>query len=329
VEEKVEGIRIVRRGSRYSVYSEAKRFYQENKEHFDIVVDEINTKPFNTPAFVSDKPVVALIHQLAREFWFYETRFPINMLGYFFLENYWLKKYRNIPTITVSKSSQEDLVKLGFKDVHVVPEGINFSPLDRLPEKEPSPTFLFVGRLKKAKKPDHALRAFKTIKGEIPNAKLWIIGDGYMRKELESLAGRLFPNSSDIMIFGRQNQAKKLELMSKAHVLLVPGVREGWGLVVTEASAMGTPAVAYDVPGLRDSVIDGVTGNLVHAGDTVAMGIEAVQLMNDHILRKTYARNGLQAAKQFNWDNTSTSILKLLQHSHSTYQKIEREQHVT
>src|SRR6185295_15396141 len=100
-EEKVDGVKIVRRGNRYSVYSQAKKFYEQNKDYFDIVVDEINTKPFHTPSFVHGKPIVALIHQLAREFWFYETHFPINIIGYLFLENYWLKKYRDVPTITV------------------------------------------------------------------------------------------------------------------------------------------------------------------------------------------------------------------------------------
>jgi glycosyltransferase involved in cell wall biosynthesis len=49
--------------------------------------------------------------------------------------------------------------------------------------------------------------------------------------------------------------------LSRAHIILVPAVREGWGLVVTEANAMGTPAIGYDdVPGLRDSIRHGETG---------------------------------------------------------------------
>ena len=314
-EEKIDDVRIVRRGNRYSVYSEAKKFYNENKELYDIVVDEINTKPFNTPSFVHNKPIVALIHQLAREFWFYETQFPVNIIGYLFLEKYWLSKYRNIPTITVSKSSEDDLKKLGFKDVTIVTEGLGFSPLQILPEKEAKPTVLFVGRLKKAKKPDDALRAFKIIKDEVPEARLWIIGDGYLKQHLRTVANQMFPDSKDIALFGKQSNARKLELMSRAHVLLVPGVREGWGLVVTEASAMGTPAVAYDVPGLRDSVVDGTTGTLVHAGDTVEMGIEAVDLLNDHIKRKMYSKNGLQHSRNFDWDKTSIEIIEVLQHS--------------
>ena len=321
-EEIIDGIKIIRRGNKYSVYREAKTFYNQHEKDFDIVVDEINTKPFNTPSFVRNKPIVALIHQLAREFWFYETKFPINVLGYFFLEKYWLSKYRHIPTITVSKSTYEDLANWGFRHITIVHEGLGFSSLDKLPEKESKPTVLFVGRLKKAKKPDDALRAFKIIKDEIPDAQLWIVGSGYMLKGLRDMAVEMFPNTPPnitITVFGRQNAEMKLGLMARAHVLLVPGVREGWGLVVTEANAMGTPAVAYDVPGLRDSVIDRVTGSLVHRGDYVAMAIEASDLLKDNVKRETYSKNALEDAKYFDWDRTSAECLEVLKSTLARY----------
>jgi glycosyltransferase involved in cell wall biosynthesis len=329
-EEVVDGVRIVRAGSKYSVYKKAKEFYNGNKDSFDLVVDEINTKPFDTPSFVHDKPIVALIHQLAREFWFYETKFPINLLGYYFLEKFWLRKYRNITTVTVSNSSKRDLQDLGFKDVRIVPEGLSFSPLQMLPEIEIKPTVLFVGRLKKAKKPDDALRAFRIIKDKVPDARLWIVGSGYMEQELRQMAQKMFPNeASDITIFGNQTTDKKLELMSRAHVLLVPGVREGWGLVVTEANAMGTPAVAYDVPGLRDSVINEVTGKLVTRDDHLGMAIETINLLKDHIRRKTYAKNGMENAKQFKWETTASHIAEILGQCRVTYSGASKEQFAT
>src|ERR671937_779035 len=113
-------------------------------------------------------------------------------------------------------------------------------------------------------------------------------------------------------LLGRLSREELEQRMGQAHLLLCTSVKEGWGLVVTEASAMGTPAVAYDVPGLRDSVIDGITGSLVHAGDTVGMGIEAVELLNDHIKRKTLSKNGLENAKLFDWDKTSAQIAEIL-----------------
>jgi glycosyltransferase involved in cell wall biosynthesis len=93
--------------------------------------------------------------------------------------------YENIPTATVSKSSKKNLEKIGLKRVFVVPEGLNFTPLHEIPQKESSPTIAFVGLLKKDKLPDHAMRAFSLIKKQIPDAGMWIMGDGYMRKKLD------------------------------------------------------------------------------------------------------------------------------------------------
>jgi len=135
--EMIDGVEIIRSGGRFTVYLKAPQFYRKHAGEYDVVVDEINTRPFMTPKFVNDgTPVIALIHQLAREFWFYETPFPINWIGNHILEDRWLKNYTDIPTITVSQSTKNDLIDLGFKDVTIIPEGINFKPLPDIPEKK-------------------------------------------------------------------------------------------------------------------------------------------------------------------------------------------------
>jgi glycosyltransferase involved in cell wall biosynthesis len=63
-----------------------------------------------------------------------------------------------------------------------------------------------------------------------------------------------------VKFLGRLPAADKHRYMAAVHALLMASVREGWGLVVTEANRCGTPAIVYDVPGLRDSVRDGKTG---------------------------------------------------------------------
>lgn len=337
-EEEIDGIKIVRDGNKYSVYGRAKDYYKKNKDQFDLVIDEINTKPFLTPTFVKDKPIIAIIHQLAREFWFYETRFPLNVLGYYFLEKYWLRKYTDIPMVTVSESTKNGLINLGLKKVHVITQGLDVKALDSLPEKESKPTLLFVGRFKKAKKPDDAIKAFTIVKRNIPDAQLWMVGDGYMMQDLRKLADHGIDNNGksgkdkkiivssidednmqsmennvdSVTFYGRISSQQKLELMAKAHLLLMPGVREGWGLVVTEANMMGTPAIAYDVPGLRDSVVDKVTGQLIPRNDYVAMAIAAVELLKDESKRNTYSRNAIKWAQKFNWDRTTNEFADIL-----------------
>ena len=304
-EEVIDGIRVVRDGGKYSVYWKAREYYNKYfKGKFDIVVDEINTRPFFAPEFVNNgEKVVALIHQLAREFWFYETGFPVNYIGYYFLENKWLSNYRDIPTITVSESTKKDLMTLGFNKVSIVSEGINFKPIESMPEKEKEPTLIFVGRLKKAKLPDHAIWAFKIIKKKLPDAKLWVVGDGYYRKELEKIS------CSGVEFFGSIRNEKKLSLLSRAHAILVPGVREGWGLVVTEANAMGTPAIGYDVNGLRDSIRDGKSG-LLCANNPEAMAQRALELLEDNTLRERLSRDALSWAGEFSWEKSAGEFLK-------------------
>jgi glycosyltransferase involved in cell wall biosynthesis len=298
-EELVDGIQVIRQGNKYSVYREAKKYYQKNKDKFDIVIDEINTKPFDTPSFVKGKPIIALIHQLAREFWFYETSFPLNYLGYYFLENKWLSHYRDILTITVSLSTRNDLEQLGFSKVVVVPQGLSVKPLPKVSHKEADPTIIFVGRLKRAKLPHHALQAFSILKKEIPEVKMWIVGGGYMREELQRIAIR------DVTFFGFVSTKEKEELTSRAHLLIVPAVREGWGLVVTEANAVGTPAVGYDVPGLRDSIRDRETGILVKEHSHSALATAAISLLKDPDRLTKYSEKALEFSRQFSWDKTA------------------------
>lgn len=306
-EEIIDGVRIVRAGGRFTVYRQAKRFYSKRfrKEGFDVIIDEINTQPFFAPKFAKNgEKVTALIHQLAREFWFYETPFPVNYLGYHFLENRWLKQYVDVPTVTVSESTCKDLAGLGFKHVSVVPEGLNFEPLNTLPEKGSKQIVVFSGRLKRAKRPDHAIKAFGIVKEKIPKAELWVFGDGPFRKTLERISG------SGVSFFGSSGNVDRRELIKKSWVLMVPGLREGWGLNIIEANALGIPAVAYDVPGLRDSVRNNETGLLAESGNIRDLAEKTISILTDSLLREKLSVNALNYSKQFSWDKTADEFMK-------------------
>jgi glycosyltransferase involved in cell wall biosynthesis len=304
-EETVDGVKIVRAGGWFTVYRQAKRFYSKRfrNEGFDVIIDEINTRPFFAPKFAEKEKVIALIHQLAREFWFYETPFPASYLGYHFLENRWLKQYRNVPTVTVSRSTQEDLAALGFRNVSIVSEGLNFEPLKELSKKNPKPRIAFSGRLKRAKRPDHAIKAFAIVKEKISNAELWVFGDGPFRQKLERVSG------SGVRFFGHLDSNERRQLLSQSWILVVPGLREGWGLNIIEANALGVPAVAYNVPGLKDSVKNQETGLLVEAGNIKALAENVITLLEDSSKRHLLSLNALTYAKEFNWDKTANEFI--------------------
>ncbi len=246
----VNGVRIVRRGSWVTVYREARLFYQrEGRGHFDLVIDEINTKPFMAPKWVTDVPVIALIHQVCRELWFYQYSWPIALLGRYILEPLWMHTYRTIPMVTVSRSSLEAVTTYGLKLVTALPQGYD-APVNYAESslKEVNPTVIFIGRLESHKRPIDALRAYEQVRASIPEAKLWIIGRGSQQDHLRAIA------PEGVCFWGRVTEYQKTELISRAHVLVSTSVREGWGLTVTEAALLGTPAITYDAPGLRDSV---------------------------------------------------------------------------
>src|SRR5262249_19791243 len=149
-----------------------------------------NTRPFLTPRWVRGTPVVALIHQLAREIWFYETPRPIGVFGRYVLEPRWLRLYRDVPALTVSRSSAESLERHhGSRAVAVVPEGSPPRPVPDVP-KAAAPTVVFLGRLVAMKRPKDALDAFGILAATVPGARMWVIGDGPLAERLPRDAPR-------------------------------------------------------------------------------------------------------------------------------------------
>jgi glycosyltransferase involved in cell wall biosynthesis len=209
--------------------------------------------------------------------------------------------------MTVSESTREDLIELGFSRVFVVPEGLNFEPLKRITEKEDHPIVVYVARLKRAKRPDHAVKAFEIIKRKVPKAELWILGDGPFKNELKKIA------HEDVRFFSNLNNFGRREKIKRSWVLVNPSVREGWGLNVIEANALGVPCVAYDVGGLRDSVKDRVTGLIVESGDVEALAKDLIRILQDESLRRRLGENALKYAKEFNWDKTAKEFMSVLE----------------
>ena len=153
------------------------------------------------------------------------------------------------------------------------------------------------------------MRAFRIVRDKIPWAELWVIGDGAFRKDLESAA------VDGVRFFGGLCDGERRRLLRRAWVLVNPSVREGWGLNVVEAAALGVPCVAYDVAGLRDSVRDGFTGLLTENGNTEALAAQVMHVLQSDPLRHELAGNALKCAKEFNWNKTAKQFMNVLKAS--------------
>jgi glycosyltransferase involved in cell wall biosynthesis len=231
----------------------------------------------------------------------------VSYLGYYFLEDRWLKNYVDVPTVTVSESTRQDLLSLGFKRVFVVSEGLNFKPLNKVPMKEKYPVVAYVGRLKRAKRPDHAVKAFKIVREKVPEAEFWILGDGPFKKDLQRMA------NNKVRFFDGLGDGERRERIGRSWVLVNPSVREGWGLNVVEANALGVPCVAYDVAGLQDSVKDETTGLLAESGDVKGLAEKLAQVLSNKDLCARLGENALEYSGGFSWDKTAWEFMRVLE----------------
>ena len=303
-----DGISYVRAGQAHSVHWQAFRHYRRTTG-FDVVVDEVNTLPFLSPLYTTT-PVVALFQQLAREVWFYESRFPIAPLGYL-AEPIYLQGYRRTPIVTISRSSAQSLRAVGLRGpIDILPIAVDEAADDRVPEKTAPADIVTIGRLTPSKRIGHVIAAAGELARNGWRGRLHVVGggepayvDGLRKLARDTLRDR-------IIVHGRIDDAARRLLLQRCSVLWMASVREGWGLVVTEAARHGTPAVVYDVPGLRDAVSDGETGYVVPARPA------ALALATQRLLGAEYgetAQRTLARARGLSWDATTDAFERAIE----------------
>jgi glycosyltransferase involved in cell wall biosynthesis len=166
--------------------------------------------------------------------------------------------------MTVSASTKADLLRLKFTgSISIIPEGIEQIAHQQI-SKSTKPAFLYVGRLAPSKRVEDIIKAFAGFRRKVGVGNLRIVGSGSTSYQNSLvLLARTLGVQQHVAFCGRVSTLEKHRLMAEAHALLMTSVREGWGLVISEANACGTPAIVYDVPGLHDSVRHEVTGLVV------------------------------------------------------------------
>ncbi|MFX0212390.1 MAG: glycosyltransferase family 4 protein, partial [Candidatus Hodarchaeota archaeon] len=179
--------------------------------------------------------------------------------------------------------------------------------------KSPYPHIVYLGRIKKYKNIVHLLRAMKSLVNlkQLSKVKLSIAGRGdyeELKKAVEELG-----LSNYVELLGEVSDLEKVKLYNKGWVYVSASSREGWGLTVIEANACGTPAIAYRVPGLRNTVIDGKTGLLVPHGDVRALGEAMLRMLTDDELRFRLSRGAIEWAKQFSWEWMAEEVLHIVE----------------
>ncbi|MCX7785793.1 MAG: glycosyltransferase family 4 protein, partial [candidate division WOR-3 bacterium] len=253
-QEIIDGIKIIRIGSKntfnFAVYHRLDDILRQ--DNYDIVIDDLNKIPFYSP-WITKKPVLALMMHLFRKSIFSEVSIPFASYVYL-MESLIPLCYKHNNFATLSESSKQDLVKMGIKaeKIAVIPPGIDLSvyqPDYAIKEKN---LILHTGRLKRYKSVDHLLYATQKLSQKRKDFKVVIIGDGDDFARLKNLTKKL--DIEDYITFtGYIPEKEKIKYYQKANVLVENSIKEGWGMIVIEANACGTPVVAARSPGLKDA----------------------------------------------------------------------------
>lgn len=314
-EEMVAGVRVIRRGNRFNFNLVApyhlRRLVRAND--FDLLIEDINKIPFYTPLYLQLKTLVVVPHLFATTV-FQEINFVLGMYIYL-AERPLVSVYRGRPFNVISESTADDLVERGIPrgDISVVHCGIDRELYAHDPSvsKYDRPTILYLGRIKKYKCIQDLIQAFGLVKKRIPSARLMVVGTGDYRSELEELSRKL-GLTDDIEFAGFVSARNKVERLRRAHVAVLPSVKEGWGLTNIESNSVGTPVIAANAPGLRDSVLDGVTGYLYEHGNIGELADKLEKILTDDNLSQRLQQGALDWAAKFSWDSAAKEFEQLI-----------------
>jgi glycosyltransferase involved in cell wall biosynthesis len=310
-EETVDGIRIMRTGNKYLFHYQFKRLYLRELKHldYDLVVDDISKIPLNTPDYV-DKPLVGIIHHLHGKTLYRELPFP--MAHYIYRKEQQIPvHYHSTPIFAVSPSTQRELISIGQPEekTALLYNAIDHELFDSAPvTKSETPIISYIGRVKKYKNLEMIIDALPVVAENIPDVRLEIGGKGDHLDTLEAYA-RKKGIRDRVDFLGFIPEEDKPAVMGRAWLFVTMAQKEGWGITVIEANAAGTPVIGSDVPGLRDSIVDGKTGVLIPYGDSAALADTLIMLLNDRERIRTMSDEAKQWAQKYTWEASAEQFI--------------------
>jgi len=309
--ERVErhGYTVNRRGGRYQVFPSVllHGIFSRRSSRPDAVVEIWNGMPFLSPVWFHGRRLV-LLHHVHGEMWQMTLPGLLGRLGWLVEHRLAPPFYRRTTIATLSASSQEEIAeRMHLRRVSVVPPGISprFTPGA---DRSLVPLVVAVGRLVPVKRFDLLIEYFVEVRKKVPTAEFMIVGEGYLRTELEELIAE-HGAEEWIRLPGRISDEALLDLYQKAWLVSSSSLREGWGMSLTEAAACGTPSVAVDIAGHRDAVKHGQSGLLVNE-DSMAATIAEVLLDEQGL--GALRSGALEYAKTLTWDSAALRLFKLV-----------------
>lgn len=299
--ETVEAIKIVRGGDKGTSVLAARRWVR-CQPRFDLIIDQHHGIPWYAPWW-SNTNSIAYIHEVLGPIWHSFYPWPVALLGRW--QERWTQWiYRNVPFWVPSDSTKRALLAHGVHEVAVFPNGVDTRPVQQLgakPISEPL-RLVSVSRLAPNKRIDHAILAVEALNRRGINTSLTIVGGGGLLPALKALIAT-HGLEKQIRFSGPVPEAAKNELLAEAHILVHTSIREGWGLNVIEANAMGTPAAVYPVSGLVDSTVHNETGLVAGSETPAALANACEAMLRNPELYERLRLNAWNRAKGLQWEN--------------------------
>ena len=304
----LDGIEVRRFGGRHTFAALGRGAVRRMlaARQYDVIVEDVNKLPLYLPN-LTRLPAYTIVPHLFGRTAFQQATLPVATLV-------WLAErpipwvYRRSAFHAISDSTREELVTRGVSQgrIRVIYPGVDsrwFTPDSATPRSD-VPMFVYVGRLRRYKGVEIVMRAMQALRLEIPNAVLHIAGQGDDRSRLLRLADELKLGEA-VRFLGFVSEEEKRDLLRRAWAHVLPSAKEGWGISNVEAMACGTPAIASNSPGLRESVVHEQTGFLVPHGDHRALAAAMERIARDTGLRERLGKAGRDFASRFSWDRAA------------------------
>ncbi len=294
------GVHIVRGGGMGTSILSAIRWYRRQAP-FDLVIDQHHGIPWYAPWWCRTRNV-AYIHEVLGPIWSAFYPWPLSTLGRW-QERWTHWGYRKVPFWTACQATRDCLRAHGVRDITLIPYGVHTRALPELEAKPLTPPLRLVTvcRLAPNKRVEHAVRLMQCLAASGVAAQLTIVGGGEEEARLRGLviAEKL---EDRVTLTGQVTETEKNEILRRAHFLVHTSLREGWGLNVIEANAMGTPGLVYPVEGLVESTLHDQTG-LVSAEETPeSLAVRLQDVLRQPEKYQSYRKAAWERAKTFHWE---------------------------
>lgn len=308
-EESLHGMRILRpvpRGLLHAwVVTNARRLVETYS--VDVVVGDLSKiVPWGRHS-LGGAPMVSVFRHFTGRTIFAEAPFPVAPILWT-VERLVPTLLRRSEIITESHATAAILAELGAEEAEIalIPPGVDFDRFSPDPSvRSPTPLIAYVGRLKRYKRLEHALRAFALLRQQAPNAEFHIAGGGTDHDRLVARA-RDLGLSDCVRFLGSLPVEEVVQLYRRAWVHVQPSSAEGWGLTALESMACGTPVVAFAAVSLPETVGPLCQDLLAADGDVRSLAMAMARgLARPERSDPAAARRLAEYARGFSWDFTT------------------------